>query len=98
MSKTAIAWVAVVLVVLGGILYFWSQSSVSPSVQPAGGTQTQDTTPASNAMQGSTQTSADTSDAALQQDAASIDTQLQGASTDSNAAGSFNDTPVQQTE
>lgn len=40
----------------------------------------------------------DTSDAALERDAAAIDVQLQAAASDSDSAQSFNDAPVQQTE
>jgi hypothetical protein len=89
MSKM-ITWVVAVVVVAGGIWYFWSKPS-SPAVEnitPTGQTQT-----GSQA-----QASAGASDTALAQDAASIDAQLQAASADSSAAGSFNDTPVDQTQ
>jgi hypothetical protein len=82
-----IAWLVAIIVVVGGVWYFWSRGSASPVSTGTSSSQTQGTSQ-----------NADTSDAALQQDSASIDTQLQGASADSDSAASFSDTPVQQTE
>ena len=95
MSGKVIGWIVVALVVVIGAWYLWSMNSgagAPPATVPS--TQTTDQTQGTSASN----SVPDTSDAALDQDAASIDTQLQAASTDSNTAASFSDTQVAQTE
>jgi len=94
MSTKVIAWAIAVIVVVLGAWYFLSR----PSATSAPSTATSDQAESQEQASGTQATSTDTSDAALDQDAASIDTQLQAASTDSSSASSFSDTPVQQTE
>ena len=91
MSKV-ITWVVIAVVVVGGLWYFLKNPSSSA---PAATTQTQTQTPAQNTV--AQQAPVDTSDAALTQDAASLDAQLQAASDASASAGQA-DTPVVQTE
>jgi|GEM_PF-6402960 hypothetical protein len=91
-----IGWIVVALVVIAGVWYFINMSSGGAA--PAATAPTSQTSAQQAQPTAAQQQAADTSDAGLNQDAASIDTQLQAASADSNSAASFNDTPVQQTE
>lgn len=91
MSKLLI-WLAGILIVVAGVWYFFGRQhndTTVPAYSDATSAQSQ------SVAEGQ---SSDTSDAAMQGDVASIDTQLQGASADANSAASFNDAPVAQTE
>ena len=92
-----LTWIVVIVVVLGGLWYVFGRSSNSmPSTE---GTPTAQAPEANGTTaMGSASASSDTSDAALNQDSAAFDTQLQAANTDASSASSFSDTPVQQTE
>jgi hypothetical protein len=88
-----IIWLVVIIVIALGVWYFWSGSNNAPvsqtSTAPSSATTGTQTTPASGG----------TSNAALNQQSASIDAQLQGASSDSASVDqSLNDKPVTQTE
>ena len=93
MSTKVILGVVVALALAAGAWYLWSGSSSQGSMTSQSSDMQQNTN-----TQDTSRTSADTSDAALLQDAVSIDAQLQAASSDSSAAGSFSDTQVAQTE
>ena len=105
MSKTAIWIVVVVVVVLGGAGIWWSmsQSGSSPvavqqptTQQPA--TQ-QPATPSTGSTGASAPTVSDNSDQSINQDLASVNSQMSGFTSDSASINNgLNDHPVQQSQ
>jgi hypothetical protein len=97
-ATTKVLAVVVLIVVLGG-LYYWYTSSKAPAptpVAPAPVT-SGDNRPASVAAQAPVQAQApiadtDTSDAALVKDSAAIDAQLTGLSSDTSSLGAVDQT------
>ena len=93
-----ILWIIGILIIVAGAWYVWNQSQTGAA--PSGSSYSQETSPSSQSSSGEDQGTAISgpSDADLQADLDSIDTQMSAASESSASASSFNDTPVAQTE
>lgn len=99
MSKIFIG-IVVAVVILAGAWYVWSQTQASLGVAPtqSAGAELPQTGQQPSAQEKATSQASVSNTSDLDAGLSSIDTQLQGASSDTSSAGSFNDTPVQQTE
>ena len=98
MSTTLKAFVAIVAVVLLIVIVKYTLGS-TPKPVVTSQQNTQPVVPPTNTAPVQTVSSRDTSDASLTQDMATIDSHITTSSSDSaQADGSFNDTPVAQSE
>lgn len=101
MSTKVIVWIIVVILVVLGLWYWWDQSqSQTPSTaQTSAVIQASSTSAAGTLQSGSSAISSGSSNADLNTDLNTIDTQTSGANSDSASVDqSFNDQPVQQTQ
>lgn len=100
-TKAIIAWVLVIIIVAAGVWYFWSQSQNS-TLQTSPASQTlpaSSTTTSQNSIPQNQQLASGDSNADLDADLNTIDSQTSDANTDSASVNqSFNDQPVQQSQ
>jgi cytoskeletal protein RodZ len=95
MSKTGkvIMWIVIVIIVVGGI-WWWVISRSNTAMAPSG-----DNTPSVSANATSTSYPQGDSDQSINQDMASMNTQMNGLNSDNaSVTQSLNDQPVQQAE
>ena len=92
----AVLWIIVALLILAGVYYWYTHKAVAPATTTSAAAVT--AAPASSAQRASSLPSgSDTSDAALAQDASSINAQMQSFNSDNAAIDSgMNDKPVSQ--
>lgn len=87
MSSTGKTWAAIIIVAIIAIIgWVWYKGSSSNSLYQAPATTASDTSSASTQESTSMSASSDTSDAALQQDLGSVDSQMNNLSSDQSAA------------
>jgi hypothetical protein len=97
MSKTGkvIMWIVIVVIVVGGIWWWMASRSTTPAAtmnNSVGATATSSSTASTSYPQGD-------SDQSINQDMASLNTQMNGLSSDNaSVTQSMNDQPVQQAE
>ncbi|HUO50592.1 MAG TPA: hypothetical protein VMU25_03485 [Candidatus Paceibacterota bacterium] len=102
MSTKTVVWIIILILVVLGVWYFWSQSQTAASPSSVTPTTTQTTTQTSQvpAQTSGTQAAApDNSDQSLNNDLTQIDAQTSAANQSSASVDqSFNDQSVQQSQ
>lgn len=105
MYSKSLLWIVIIAIVGVAAWYWWNQTQnpatvdLTPTTQSAEvSTEGQQSPPTEAQTSGNIGDSGMSANSDLGADLSAMDAQLQSASADASAAGSFNDTPVQQTE